>query len=284
MDKEKERICFIITPIGPTNSSTRRATDGLIGSTLRPLLEELGYHVVAAHEISLAGSITRQVIEHLLGDPLVIANLTELNPNVLYELAVRHATGLPTVAIAEESTVLPFDISDERTIFYNNDMQGVLDLAPRLQAAIETTVSEKEPDNPIYRVSKATIIKETLGSVNAESYIIERLDSLGDTVEQLSRRIPFSPVVSLSVERPSNNSTRTEFVERFIEVCGTSEPSKVQKLLDVSYQAAKNYLQGRLPDSYVLKTISERTPYSINWLLTGQGEKFAGQNGHPTPS
>jgi hypothetical protein len=64
------------------------------------------------------------------------------------------------------------------------------------------------------------------------------------------------------------------FIARFAEVCGTTEPAKIQRLLDISYQAAKNYLQGRLPDSYVLRTIAERTPYSINWLLTGRGEKF----------
>ena len=64
------------------------------------------------------------------------------------------------------------------------------------------------------------------------------------------------------------------FIDRFTEVCGTSEPAKIQRLLDISYQAAKNYLQGRLPDSYVLRTIAKRTPYSINWLLTGEGEKL----------
>jgi hypothetical protein len=47
--------------------------------------------------------------------------------------------------------------------------------------------------------------------------------------------------------------------------------------LDISYQAAKNYLQGRLPDSSVLRTVAERTPYSLNWLLTGKGEKFVSQ-------
>ena len=67
---------------------------------------------------------------------------------------------------------------------------------------------------------------------------------------------------------------KISFIERFTEVCGSSEPAKIQRLLDISYQAAKNYLQGRLPDSYVLRTIAERTPYSINWLLTGVGDKF----------
>lgn len=70
------------------------------------------------------------------------------------------------------------------------------------------------------------------------------------------------------------DSEKNNFIERLTEVCGTSEPAKIQRLLDISYQAAKNYLQGRLPDSYVLRTIAERTPYSINWLLTGSGEKF----------
>ena len=67
---------------------------------------------------------------------------------------------------------------------------------------------------------------------------------------------------------------KNSFIERFTEVCGTSEPAKIQRLLDISYQAAKNYLQGRLPDSYVLRTIAERTPYSINWLLTGKGDRY----------
>jgi hypothetical protein len=64
------------------------------------------------------------------------------------------------------------------------------------------------------------------------------------------------------------------FTDRLTEVCGTSEPAKIQRLLDISYQAAKNYLQGRMPDSNVLITIANRTPYSIHWLLTGEGEKL----------
>src|SRR5918997_5884363 len=65
-----------------------------------------------------------------------------------------------------------------------------------------------------------------------------------------------------------------DFVVRLVEVCGTSKPAEISRMLNVSYQAAKNYLQGRLPDSNVLLTISERTPYSIHWLVTGEGKKF----------
>ncbi len=66
----------------------------------------------------------------------------------------------------------------------------------------------------------------------------------------------------------------SDFIKRFVEVCGSSQPVEVARLLNISYQAAKNYLNGRMPDSNVLVIISERTPYSIHWLLTGQGKKF----------
>lgn len=65
------------------------------------------------------------------------------------------------------------------------------------------------------------------------------------------------------------------FVRRFTEACGSSEPATIARLLNISYQAAKNYLQGRLPGPNILISIAKQTPYSIHWLLTGRGEKFA---------
>lgn len=70
----------------------------------------------------------------------------------------------------------------------------------------------------------------------------------------------------------------SKFTDRFIEVCGSSQPARIAQLLNISYQAAKNYLDGRLPDSRVLTAIAEQTPYSINWLLTGRGERLVQQS------
>lgn len=75
--------------------------------------------------------------------------------------------------------------------------------------------------------------------------------------------------------RKLKNIEKNDFVKRFVEIFGTSEASEISRLLDISYQAARNYLDGRLPDAYVLLTIAEKTPYSIHWLLTGRGEKLA---------
>ncbi|MEQ1606321.1 MAG: helix-turn-helix domain-containing protein [Pyrinomonadaceae bacterium] len=65
-----------------------------------------------------------------------------------------------------------------------------------------------------------------------------------------------------------------DFIDRLVEACGSSRPAVIQRLLNINYQTAKNYLHGRWPHPEILIRISERTGYSIDWLLTGRGEKL----------
>ena len=196
--KVDRKSCFVITPIGADNSPTRRAADGLINSVLKPTLKELGFETFVAHEISAPGSITRQVIEHVLEDELVVVNLTELNPNVMYELVVRHCVGLPVVVLCENGTKLPFDISDERTIFFNNDMYGVVDLKPRLIAAIASAIDDQtEPDNPVYRVSQSKVLRDAAQGDDVQGALLRKLDYIESSLSELRRSS--APVTAASL-------------------------------------------------------------------------------------
>ena len=115
-ESAKQKSCFIITPIGDENSEIRRKADGLIEAIVKPVLENLGYVPIIPHTMTKPGSITTQVVEHILSSDMVIANLTGLNPNVMYELAVRHAVRKPIVCVVENGTKLPFDIAQDRVI------------------------------------------------------------------------------------------------------------------------------------------------------------------------
>lgn len=172
-----EEYCFIATPIGDPSSTIRRAAEGVINSVILPVLARLGLQAHVPHLLTNPGSITIQVIEYLLRDKLVIANLTGLNPNVMYELAVRHAARMPAVVIAESGTVLPFDIATERTLFFTNDMQGTEELLPTLEDVARAALADKEPDNPVYRAVQAQVMKEVVKD-DAQRYLIERMDRL----------------------------------------------------------------------------------------------------------
>lgn len=116
--KALKKKCFIITPIGDEGSETFRMAKGVIESVIKPVLERNGFEdIKPAYEILESGMIGNQIVDRIVNDDLVIANLTGNNPNVMYELAIRHAAAKPIIHICETGTKLLFDIKDNRTIF-----------------------------------------------------------------------------------------------------------------------------------------------------------------------
>lgn len=85
--QEKDKICFVIAPIGEEGSDIRRRSDQVFKHIIAPAAKDCGYETIRADKISEPGIITSQVILHLVEDALVIADLTGRNPNVFYELA-----------------------------------------------------------------------------------------------------------------------------------------------------------------------------------------------------
>jgi len=149
------KICFYIAPIGVDGSEHRKHSDLFLSSIVEPALEEFGLHVIRADQIGRAGMISRQVIEHIVRSKLVIADLSFHNPNVFYELALRHACRLPTVQIIRTSDKLPFDLEQVRTV--RIDTSDIYTLVPQIQThqseiatQVRRAMSEGEAvDNPI---------------------------------------------------------------------------------------------------------------------------------------
>jgi hypothetical protein len=146
-----EKTCFVIAPIGPENSDVRKRSDQVLKHIISPAAQECGYKPLRADQIAEIGLITSQVIQHIVDDPLVIADLTGHNPNVFYELSLRHALKRPVVQIIDIAEKIPFDIAHSRIIQVDlHDLDSVAQAKEGIVKQIRAV--EKNPadvDTPI---------------------------------------------------------------------------------------------------------------------------------------
>ncbi len=130
--------CFVVSPIGKNGSEIRRHANCVLRRIVRPAFKGFGYIPKRIDQSGESGSITQGIIRRIHGSRLCIAILTKLNPNVMYEVGVRHAWDLAIIPLAEEGTELPFDLQDYHTIFYSLESEksvkrAIRDLAARVR-------------------------------------------------------------------------------------------------------------------------------------------------------
>src|SRR5260370_617275 len=171
------KSCFVISPIGSESSDARRRSDQVLKHIFKAALEPLGYKVIRADEISAPGSITLQILDRILESELVIADLTDHNPNVFYELAVRHASTKPVIHLIDKQQKIPFDVADLRAIYF--DLH--LDDPDRAKAEIVAQISEIEAGHLGETPIKLAGILKHLESGKSEEKIVlkQMLEGLG---------------------------------------------------------------------------------------------------------
>jgi hypothetical protein len=105
-----------------------------------------------------AGVIHKTIISAVLGSDLMVSDVTLANPNVFYELGMRHATRRGgTILISESTQRTPFDLSIVPRLTYFLDQNGTMSMeeSHRFRAALEDTLKELlvhagETDSPVY--------------------------------------------------------------------------------------------------------------------------------------
>lgn len=113
---------------------------------IKPLIEEIGYEPIRVDEISQPGLILNDIWSSMAESSVVIAEVTERNPNVYYELGMAHALSKPTVLLAQKGTILPFDISQYRCIVYENSIPGRNRLLTALRNSLNSVLGLSSSD------------------------------------------------------------------------------------------------------------------------------------------
>jgi hypothetical protein len=112
---------FAIMPFGTKDVEHRTIDfDEIYRKFIVPACSAIGWECRRIDEISFAGPISSQIVKFLASSDVVVADLTATNPNVYFELGIRQSlTERPTILIASVGTMLPFDIHDQRVMFYD---------------------------------------------------------------------------------------------------------------------------------------------------------------------
>lgn len=200
-----KKTCFIVCPIGNDLSPQRKHSDQALRHIIAPVLREAGFEEpYRADKISESGNITRQIINHIREDNLVIADLTGHNPNVFYELAIRHCTGLPFIQMIRKGESIPFDLGPMRTIFFDlTDPDDVVATKAELARQVASAMAKgAQVDTPIGAAMDFEKLASTGGTLERlVSTLIERVDGL----ERRNRPLP------------TNNLRRHLWDGRFLE-------------------------------------------------------------------
>jgi hypothetical protein len=152
-NKGQEKSCFVIGQIGHDDSPERNHADYFLEYIAKSVLQEapFNYTVTRADEIAPPGMINAQVINSLFEADLVVADLTNHNPNAFYELAIRHMEEKPVIQMILKEQQIPFDVQDYRAISFSLDNPKLIEEAKRVLAAQTTAVEEDNfiVSNPI---------------------------------------------------------------------------------------------------------------------------------------
>ncbi|WP_407306405.1 hypothetical protein [Desulfosporosinus sp. SB140] len=121
-----EKICFVISPIGKDGTETYELFKEVLDYIITPAIKNSGYKlkVIRADDIEHSGSFVKDILEKILESFIVIADLTGKNPNVFYELGIRHSLSTRTILISQLLDDIPSDLREYRTIIYDISLKG----------------------------------------------------------------------------------------------------------------------------------------------------------------
>jgi hypothetical protein len=148
-------VCLVIMPFGSSGSHDKEYWDNHFARVIKPAIERatdghtvLGYEAIRAD--SKNGDISDDVLQSLLNADVVVAVLTDISLNVMYELGIRHSVRGRTIMIIEkglESTI-PFYLRNYRAISYSpTDMHDFQVTIEQQLRTIHSVASYS--DNPV---------------------------------------------------------------------------------------------------------------------------------------
>lgn len=232
-----QKTCFVIIGFGPkVDYETGRTLDldKTFENLIKPVFDNLNIKCFRANGIRHTGVIDELMYEWIFKADIVVADISTLNPNALYELGVRHALRPnSTIVISEDKLKYPFDINHitiEKYEHLGKDI-GVSEATrfkKELNLKVTTILKLKKRDSPIYIY---------LPKLNPPAFQRKRKKN-----KKLSKRKNNQPTVSelLKDAEKARNENNFKIASELYKVCLKYDPNNhflIQRLALVTYKS-----------------------------------------------
>lgn len=155
--------CFAIMPISNIESYDLGHFDRVYELLIQPAAKRAGFKAIRADKNETTNFIVTDIIEQILRADMVICDLSSNNPNVLYELGIRHTVQLPVTLIRDSRTQRVFDIQGIRDVKYNESLRGdeIRNAIGIIAKVLKNTYANRrtEINSPIQLVEKDHVLK-----------------------------------------------------------------------------------------------------------------------------
>jgi O-acetyl-ADP-ribose deacetylase (regulator of RNase III) len=121
---KNRKTCFVIMPFGSDRihpgTGQRIDFDAVYRDLIEPAATEAGLNCIRSDKVSESGLIHHDMINRIMRADIAIVDITTGNPNVLYELGVRHtARRSGTIVMHQHGDAIPFNINGIRILNYH---------------------------------------------------------------------------------------------------------------------------------------------------------------------
>lgn len=197
-------VCGVIMPISATSSHGEVHWSD-VQTLLHRAITEAGFTPLNVWENTAADRVSERIIANIFEQPLVVADISDLNPNVMFELGLRLASKKPTIVIVNSGGTIPFDIRDFHAIPYPADlnMLGMEKFFRLLASALKEKHEAwlKNEYQPFLGTIVVDVITPGHREITADVAIVDKLD---DITRRLARIEVREAVASQSTRSVDN--------------------------------------------------------------------------------
>lgn len=183
--QEGREKCFVIMPFSDQGDYSKGHFQKVFEQIFQPAIEEAGYEAYRVDQDKISSPIINKIFEAIQDCPMALCDLSNRNPNVLYELGLRQAYDKPVVLVQDEKTPRIFDVSGINTIQYSSDRlyENVIEARKKITEALISTRDGKT--NSIVKIVQVESASMTTGTISQQDRIEVMLKGIMNDINEI---------------------------------------------------------------------------------------------------